>query len=274
MGLFSNFEKAGPGVSKNEKKKKGLILFFELLTRKFGSYLILNIVYFLTLIPGILAVFFSLLHFLTPLIVKMATEPEMASGVRAILGIISILIAILFSLSPCSSGYYYVLRNYVKEENAWGMSDFWEHFKKNAFKSIVSFLIDTLVVCFSFAAFSLYIFQFSWMGSYIYVLSLCLLFVMILFALSMPFKWMMMVTYDIKLPSLYKNAFLLLLVDAKRNGLYVLSVLFYWFVMYLLSGIVSGFITVIVMGVIGISAYGLVLCMNTYPTMIKYLVKD
>ena len=68
MGLFNNYNKPGPGVNKNEKKKKGLILFFELLTRKFGAYITLNLVYLLTLIPGIIAVWFSLMFCLSNLV--------------------------------------------------------------------------------------------------------------------------------------------------------------------------------------------------------------
>ena len=82
----------------------------------------------------------------------------------------------------------------------------------------------------------------------------------------------MTVTFDMGLGTIYKNSFLLLFVDAKRNGLYILSVLFYWFVMYLFSTVSSGLLTIILLAVIGISAYGLILCINTYPTMKKFLI--
>ena len=93
MGLFSNYSKPGPGVNKNEKPKKGLVLFFELLTRKFGSYITLNLVYLITLIPGILAVWFSLMFCVSDVI----DSSEAASVIVSLTSIASIIIAVLFS---------------------------------------------------------------------------------------------------------------------------------------------------------------------------------
>lgn len=268
MGLFSNYNKPGPGVSKNEKKKKGLILYFELLTRKFGAYLVLNFVYLLTLIPGIVAVWFSLMFCLSDL----AQTQEDAAALITIISMLSILVAILFSLSPCSSGYFYVLRNFSREDNAWEFSDFWSKFKENAGKSIIAFVIDTLLVCISFFAIRIYIIASALLGAPAILLLGAFLLILLLFMLSMPYKWMMTVTFDMSLVSIYKNSFLLLFVDAKRNGLYLLSVIFFWFVMYLFSTVSAGLLTIIVLSLIGISAYGLVLCLNTYPTIKKYLI--
>ena len=268
MGLFNNYNKPGPGVNKNEKKKKGLILFFELLTRKFGAYITLNLVYLLTLIPGIIAVWFSLMFCLSDLV----QTQEGAAALVTITSMLSILIAILFSLSPCSSGYYYVLRNFSREDNAWEFTDFWGKFKANAGKSIIAFIIDTLLVCVSFLAIRIYIIAAALMGSVAIFMLGGFLLILLLFMLSIPYKWIMTVTFDISLWSIHKNSFLLLFIDAKRNGLYLLSVIFFWFVMYLLSTVSAGLITIIVLALIGISAYGLVLCLNTYPTIKKYLI--
>ncbi len=269
MGLFNNFSKPGPGVSKNEKPKKGLILFFELLTRKFGSYITLNLAYLITLIPGILAVWFSLMFCTSDFI----DNQETASAVVSLTTIASILIAVLFSLSPFSSGYFYVLRNFSREDNAWEFTDFFGKFKANAGKSIISFLIDTFLVCASFFAIRIYVILATVMGSSILILLGGFLLILIFFMLSIPYKWIMIVTFDMNLLAIYKNSFFLLFVDAKRNGLYFLSILFFWFIMYLLSTISAGLVTVIVLGIIGISSYGLMLCINTYPTVEKFLIK-
>ncbi len=50
MGLFYNNETAGPGVSKNEKKKP-FVRFWELFFNKFGTFFRINMVYFLFCIP-------------------------------------------------------------------------------------------------------------------------------------------------------------------------------------------------------------------------------
>ena len=268
MGLFSNYNKPGPGVNKDEKKKKGLILFFELLTRKFGAYITLNLVYLLTLVPGILAVWFSLMFCLGDI----AKTQEDAAALVSIISMASILIAVLFSLSPCSSGYFYVLRNFTREDHAWEFADLWGKFKANLGKSIATFVIDTILVCTAFFGIRIYIILSAVLGTAAYFLIGGYLLILFLFMLSIPYKWIMTVTFSMGLGSIYKNSFFLLFVDAKRNGMYVLAVAFFWFVMYLLSTISAGLITIIVLAVIGISAYGLTLSINTYPTIEKYLI--
>ena len=268
MGLFSNYSKPGPGVNKNEKPKKGLVLFFELLTRKFGSYITLNLAYLITLIPGILAVWFSLMFCVSDVI----DSSEAASVIVSLTSIASIIIAVLFSLSPFSSGYFYVLRNFSREDNAWEFTDFFGKFKENIGKSFISFIVDTLLVCISFFAIRIYLILSTVLGTPVIILLCGLLLIILFFMLSIPYKWIMVVTFDMNLFSIYKNSVFLLFVDAKRNGLYLLSVLFFWFVMYLLSNVSAGLVTVIVLGLIGISAYGLMLCINTYPTVKKFLI--
>lgn len=52
MGFLSgNFEKSGAGVAKNQNKKHGLKLFFEIYIRKFWALIKLNFMYFVCCIP-------------------------------------------------------------------------------------------------------------------------------------------------------------------------------------------------------------------------------
>ena len=50
FGLF-NYEKEGPGISKNAPKKKTFIVFFETFFRNFWKFIVINIVYGLVSIP-------------------------------------------------------------------------------------------------------------------------------------------------------------------------------------------------------------------------------
>jgi len=57
MGIFNrNFNKPGPGVSKDEPRKKGAARFFELWTREFGDLVKLNLIFSVCILPS-LAVF-------------------------------------------------------------------------------------------------------------------------------------------------------------------------------------------------------------------------
>jgi len=58
MGLFKrDFGKAGPGVSKDEPRKKGVSRFFEIIAREYRDLMKVNILFFLCVLPST-AIFF------------------------------------------------------------------------------------------------------------------------------------------------------------------------------------------------------------------------
>jgi len=64
MGLFSrNFNKPGPGVNKDEPRKKGFARFFELLVRDFGDLVKLNMLLCICVLPSVAMFIFSLSGF-------------------------------------------------------------------------------------------------------------------------------------------------------------------------------------------------------------------
>jgi len=64
MGLFArNYNKPGPGVNKDEPRKKGIARFFELWTREFGDLVKLNLLYSVCLIPSMVVFIFGFLFF-------------------------------------------------------------------------------------------------------------------------------------------------------------------------------------------------------------------
>jgi len=65
MGLFSrNFNKPGPGVRKDEPRKKGAARFFELLFRDFGDLVKLNLLFCICILPTLITFMAGLFGFL------------------------------------------------------------------------------------------------------------------------------------------------------------------------------------------------------------------
>ena len=58
FGLF-NYEKEGPGISKNAPKKKTFLIFFETFFRNFWKFMPINLVYSLISVPVITGGFAS-----------------------------------------------------------------------------------------------------------------------------------------------------------------------------------------------------------------------
>lgn len=246
---------------KYDTKRTGLVWFFELLTRKPGGYIGLNILYLITLLPAIFILWTAIMYCTT----EIAQLEEYTYTLSIFALEISVMFAILFGLSPFSSGYYYVLRNFSREDNAWVLSDFFKVFKDNAGKSIFIFMFDLILVTFSFLSFRLYIILGLNLGIY------ALLIVMVLFALSVPYRWNLVVTFKLKLSDIYKNSFLLLFVDAKRNLFYVLAVSLYLLVMLLIRYMLPP-LSIIIIAVFGASTLGLAQEINVYYVIKKYLI--
>ena len=68
MGLFSrNFDRPGPGVNKDEPRKKGAARFFEVLFRDFFDLVKLNVIFCVCILPAVSAFILGLISLLTPI---------------------------------------------------------------------------------------------------------------------------------------------------------------------------------------------------------------
>lgn len=52
----------------------------------------------------------------------------------------------VFGIGLIIVGFMYIVRNFVREEYVWVISDFFEYIKKNFKEGIISFIIDLLVL--------------------------------------------------------------------------------------------------------------------------------
>lgn len=135
MGLFFNYNKVGPGVEKDEPRRKGVALYFELLWRSIGKLCLANILYFAISLP-IFAVYFLLAtHFLG---IVMPEEIGTIAFVQSAF-LISLVVVILWGTGPVSAGFTYILRNTAREEHFFTCSDFFEK-SKESFKRGLGFL--------------------------------------------------------------------------------------------------------------------------------------
>jgi len=66
MGLFSrNYDKPGPGVRKDEPRKKGAARFFELLARDFWDLIKINLIFSICVLPSVVVFFLGLMGLYT-----------------------------------------------------------------------------------------------------------------------------------------------------------------------------------------------------------------
>lgn len=278
MGLFNGYLKEGPGVEKDAPEKHRFFLFFELFGRKFSKLILLNIMYFVTLVPLIIGAFSTFAineniyadGAISYAMIK-TYPPVVFSG--NILGMIIFLIGfIIAGASTC--GFVYVIRNYQNQEHAWLKSDFIEQFKLNFRQGATIGIIDFIMIMMVFVATNFYLYMAKSISPEFATMSPILLGVVSL--ITIVYTWMhyymhlLMVTFDISTKDIYKNAFLFSIGKLPLNllitvivAVIVLICLFY----------IPIRISIIMTGVILLSFIGYIITFSVYPTVEKYMIK-
>ncbi len=211
MGLFNNnYNRPGPGVSKDEPEQKPFPRFWAILFRKFSNLVKLNLIF---CIPILIAAI--LIHFLGNVLPSV------------------LLFLPLILVSPFVAGLTFVTRNYVREEHAFVLSDFADAVKHNW----AAFLINGIICYAGYVILSIaityYMAQVKLNYLFYLPLSICIG-ISIFFIFSQYYIPVMIITFDLKLKQIYKNAFIFSIVGLWRNLLLTVILAVIFFGLYIL----------------------------------------
>ncbi len=250
MGFLGmgNYNKPGPGVSKNAPEKKRFFKFFELYFRKFWKLIQLNLLYILFWIPAFAAAYFTL-----------------ELGDVAVTAIFTLIGA--FTIAPATAGFTYVMRNYVREQHAFMLSDFWDNFKSNFKQSAIVYLFFSVIL--SVAWFSLVFYIGNLGKGTIYYVAMGITAALLLVVIAANFYvYMLMVTMDLPTMGLIKNSFIFAIIGIRSN-------LF----TFLFAGplLAAQLLFLIPFGMLTLPTFGLslcwfIVCFNAYPWVKKYCI--
>lgn len=276
MGIFGgNYSKAGPGVSKNAPEKNRFFLFFELLGRKFTKLIPLNLMYFVTLLPFIVGVALSLT--VNPQIWVDGTINAENFGKMPlfvftgdIIGLALILISI-FITGPATCGFTYVLRNMQRQEHTWIFSDFREHFAKNYKQGVVMSLVTVFVPTLLYVAYSFYTYSMPYImpesGTIALIAKYFIIIISAIFIMMQYYIYVMIVTFDMKLKDILKNAAIFTLAKLPLNIFIsiILAIAIFASIWYFAVGVICAFI-------ISLSLLGFLIVYSVYPTIDKSMI--
>ncbi len=281
-GIFGFFDytKPGKGVERGEPQKKGIARFAQLYFRKFWKYMQLNILYAITCVPALLVYWFFFVSYFAPafqtvLESQQVTADQVYLSVNILAMASAIIMVMIFGGSPCAAGFHYVLRNYVREEHAWLWSDFWRHTGRNWKQAFAMFFIDLVVVNLLLFGIRFY-YQMSGTGGAMHFLHLFLLvliiFIFVVYAVMHQYIWTMMVTFELKLKQIVKNAFLLTVMAFPRNILFIIVTALFAVVVYLMYFYLSPLLGALITLLLFFSIYGLTMQMFSYPVIRKFML--
>ncbi len=264
MGIFGGgYMKPGKGVDKNEPKKKGFFLYFDIIIHKFTKFLGANTMLTLTSLIWIfiLYIFGGILFTGTGIAENIATslaeaspDMDLQTTYSYTLATLQFMFAItVFSLwgsGPSSAAYAYINRCYTRGEHAWIMSDGLDKFKENFKKGAVVIIVDAIVLVMGTNAVYFYWSLYNATASTLWMLlSYITVVVLVLYTMMHPYIYQIMVTFECGIGSLYKNALLMTLAKLPGNFFILLAELAVTGILFL---IMHPAVAVLVIAVIGL----------------------
>lgn len=188
-----------------------MTIFFQVLGRKFWKLISMNLIFFIFNIPSIIISFFLsgyVINVFSPFI-------ENADEMAAVLFVYSfpllmfLMVIPAITVGPAQAGLTYLLRCFSYELPTFYWSDFKDKMKENLKQGIAVSLINLVAIVLLIIDFYLYD-QMTDKGSN-FMLSAAnglLIVVFLLFVMMSMYIYPMMVSYELNLKNLYKNAFL------------------------------------------------------------------
>ena len=187
MGIFSrNFDKPGPGVSKDEPRKKGAARFFELLTRDFWDMTKLNILLCICVLPSLVMFILGFLGFYT--------------GIALALSFI-----FAFPIGGALVAYIYNITKMMRDDPSYIWYEFKRKFKENYRQAAP---VGMLCTAFVFAQIMLWGSMIMEAGGDI-VWFLVALFSMLIFWMITPYIFLNLAYIDLSTLGVLKNSVLL-----------------------------------------------------------------
>lgn len=268
MGFFGfgNYDKPGPGVSKDEPPKAAPIRFFELLFRKFSKLVQLNLIFIL---PTIAACILMVCLYMVPTHFVVSI-----SGVFEIDGWATFVVPLpIILLSPFVAGLTFVTRNFARDEHAFIWSDFWDAVKGNwkyfLLNGLVCYGVFTLL---GFAILYYYSMALSeWM--YYIPLWICVVIGMV-FLFAQYYLPIMFVTFDLKFTHAYKNALIFTAAGFGRNILVTVilaAMLFAFLNIPLLNITLLVYVLLLILFIFAFISY--LISFAVYPVIDKYMIQ-
>lgn len=276
FGLF-DYNKPGPGVPKDAPPKSPFIVFFEILQRKFWNLVKINLMYVLFNLPAVLAGMFIMFFFFPNIFPNAMEDPDyflMDTIMKFILLTVMTCIPMI-AVGPAQAGFTYILRNYAREEHAFIWSDFKDAAKSNLKQSLIVGTINFFITFLTLISIGFY-----WVhigsGEIPDVAGAIGLVVMVmiftLFVCMNIYIYPVMVTFDLTLKQIYKNALIFALIKFLPNlGIVLLNALliFLSFGLIIPFNPMIGFIPYIFLTT---SLTGFITNFYAYPKLKKYII--
>lgn len=208
----------------------------------------------------------GLMSLFTPLLyLTMLYYANVPTAIQGILFVLSLLL-----YGPVRCGVTYVLRNYSRQSHSW-LSDIWDKAKENWKQGMLFGVLDCLIA--ALVVFNMTYRPSAELATIAHISKYITLLVGIFYVFMRKYIYLMIVTVNLNLRSIVKNAWLLSFIGIFRNFFSGLANLLIWIVAYLLIMAVHPFFEIVFLGLLIYSFTNFLSINACYPLIDKYLVQ-
>ncbi len=179
---------------------------------------------------------------------------------------------LIFTYGPTMVGCTYNVRNLVRQDPVFWVQDFFYAIKKNIKQALIFGIMDIILV--ALIVYDVIFFNINYsQGFMMAVMFFLAIVIAILYFFMRMYVYIMMVTFDLSIPKLLKNAFIFSILGIKRNLMALLGTVIvvglnvYLLFLYFPLGVVLPFVITL-----AVCLYISVYC--AYPVIYKYMMKD
>lgn len=232
MGLFTNYNKEGPGVYEDDVKHGPVVTFFQIYGSKFFKICTMNLIFLLFNIPSLILAYFGAVFFL-PMInttlnpvnfenymeklgIAAADGTSAAGSASMQLYFLLLLFTVMFAVGmllivngPAQTGLSYIYRNFSRGTPVFLWSDFIGALKKNWKQSLIASVIG--FVASGLTIFNIGFYNTSFTGKYSQVFSTIFVVLFVFTICIQMYVYPLIASVDLKMKDVYRDAILLFL---------------------------------------------------------------
>lgn len=259
---FFDYTKPGPGVPKDAPPKPGIVVFFEIYSRKFWNLVKLNILFTIFNIPAIIAALYMAHIFIQKDITGQVLDDLM---LKFMFGTIFLCIPVI-TVGPAQAGFSYVLRNYSREEHAFIWWDFKDNALKNFKESLIISIIDFIVILIVGIDINIY-FTANNSNILMSLASGLLILAFVIYLMMHMYIYPMLVTFKLSIRQIFRNALIFAMMRFLPNlGILLLCV------GILIATFWMPVIGFILLPLITLSTIGFITNFYVYPQLKKHMM--
>lgn len=270
LGIFGNYSKPGPGVSKDEPPKAAPIRFFEIFFRKFSKLIQANLIF---MIPTLAAAVLMVLLYLCPTHFALGIPSAGETTIQLDGWAMYVTPLPLILLSPFLAGLTFITRNFAREEHAFIWSDFWASVKNNwKYFLLNGLVLYLLYVVLSFSM--IYYYNSAAREALFYVPFWLCVVVTILVVFAQYYLPVMFITFDLKFGQCCRNALIFSLAGLGRNLIITVilgALLFLISVIPVMPLTIMALLLVVILIFFSFVSY--LINFTVYPVIERYLIK-